>query len=208
MTARLYPEQNPGEDRIWDQLTYRPCINHGAMTNQSKPLNILLWEGSNGWEHVPLQKGRKVTSIVEIFQYFSHFSLLSCQYYIAALKNFQVFEEDQCEVRNCEISMERNKMAEADLVLFKTPNFRAPTLRKPKGQVAILIFCPKLYLILDLYTQQSSSSILVAIKRHKDSTLKKQGSFPCPIHSICLLKMSFLYRSGCGTILRALAILP
>ena len=27
-------------------------------------------------------------------------------------------------------------MAEADLVLFKTPNFRAPTLRKPKGQVA------------------------------------------------------------------------
>ena len=146
-------------------------------------------------------------------QYFSHFSLFSCQYYIAALKNFQVFEEDQCEVRNCEISMERNKMAEADLVLFKTPNFRAPTLRKPKGQVAILIICKtrlwtKLYLILDLYTQRSPSSILVAIKRHKDSTLKKQGSFPCPIHSMCLLKMSLWYRSGCGTILRALAILP
>ena len=67
MTARLYPEQNPGEDRIWDQLTYRPCINHGTMANQSKPLNILLWEGSNGWEHVLLQKGGKVTSIVEIF---------------------------------------------------------------------------------------------------------------------------------------------
>ena len=150
---------------------------------------------------------------LRFFNTFHIFLLLSCQYYIAALKNFQVFEEDQCEVRNCEISMERNKMAEADLVLFKTPNFRAPTLRKPKGQVAILVLCktrlcPKLYLILDLYTQQSPSSILVAIKRHKDSTLKKQKSFPCPIHSICLLKMSFLYRSGCGTILRALAILP
>ena len=71
MTARLYPEQNPGEDRIWDQLTYRPCIKYGAMANQSKPLNILLWEGSYGWEHVPLQKGRKVASIVEIFQYFA-----------------------------------------------------------------------------------------------------------------------------------------
>ena len=80
--------------------------------------------------------------------------------------------------------------------------------QKDRLQLCETRLCPKLYLILDLYTQQSPSSILVAIKRHKDSTLKKQGSFPCPIHSICLLKMSLLNRSGYGTILRALAILP
>ena len=49
----------------------------------------------------------------------------------------KVFEEEGCEVRNCEINLNRTGLAEADLVLFKTPTFKAPTLRKPKGQVVV-----------------------------------------------------------------------
>ena len=55
-SAKLYPEQNPGQDRILDQLTFQPCINlttsQGAELNRSKPLNILLWEGFTGWQHM------------------------------------------------------------------------------------------------------------------------------------------------------------
>ena len=40
-------------------------------------------------------------------------------------------------MRNCEINLNRTGLAEADLVLFKTPTLKAPTLRKPKGQVVV-----------------------------------------------------------------------
>ena len=77
-SAKLYPEQNPGQDRILEQLFYRPCLNFtsrkgsklnkskesGSKLNQSEPLNILLWEGSAGWEHTSLQSGRKVSFII------------------------------------------------------------------------------------------------------------------------------------------------
>ena len=128
------------------------------------------------------KKAERWLPLLKFLQYFSHFSFLSCQYYIAALKNFQVFEEDQCEVRNCEISMERKKMAEADLVLFKTPNFRAPTLRKPKGQVAIMrnSSLPK--------TLSYSWSVYTAVvifhfsgnKKAQRQYIKEAGIFPMP----------------------------
>ena len=67
-SAKLYPEQNPAEDRILDQLTYRPCLNFtshkGSKLNRSEPLNILLWEGSAGWEHISLQSGREVSCLI------------------------------------------------------------------------------------------------------------------------------------------------
>ena len=96
----LYPEQNPEQDRILEQLNFRPCLNppshegsrfnstshkgsgfnsqkgsgfnslegSGSQRNQSKPLNILLWEGSLGWpEHISLQNGgREVRSVIVV----------------------------------------------------------------------------------------------------------------------------------------------
>ena len=63
--AKLYPEQNPGQDRILDQLAYSPCLNSTSHElNQSEPLNILLWEGSVGWEHISLQSGRTVSCMI------------------------------------------------------------------------------------------------------------------------------------------------
>ena len=64
--ANLYPEQNPGQDRILEQLTYHHCLNSTSQqkSNQSEPLNILLWEGSLGWEHISLQSGRTVSCMI------------------------------------------------------------------------------------------------------------------------------------------------
>ena len=68
----LYPEQNPGQDRILEQLAFRPCLNwtsdkgSGSQLNQSEPLKILLWEGSLGWEHISLQNGGREVSCVVI----------------------------------------------------------------------------------------------------------------------------------------------
>ena len=78
-------------------------------------------------------------------------------------------------------------MAEADLVLFKTPNFRAPTLRKPKGQVAIMPNSPL------PKTLSYSSSVYTAVaifqfsgnKKAQRQYIKEAGIFPMPNMSIC-----------------------
>ena len=56
---QLFPELNPGEDRIFEQLTYTTCLN-GTAEEKSKPLTILLWDGGASWSKNSLQSGQEV----------------------------------------------------------------------------------------------------------------------------------------------------
>ena len=56
---KLFPELNPGEDRIFEQLTYTTCLN-GTAEEKSKPLTILLWDGGANWSKNSIQSGREV----------------------------------------------------------------------------------------------------------------------------------------------------
>ena len=56
---KLFPELNPGEDRIFEQLTYTTCLN-GTAEEKSKPLTILLWDGGASWSKNSLQSGQEV----------------------------------------------------------------------------------------------------------------------------------------------------
>ena len=56
---KLFPELNPGEDRIFEQLTYTTCLN-GTAEEKSKPLTILLWDGGASWSENSLQSGQEV----------------------------------------------------------------------------------------------------------------------------------------------------
>ena len=56
---KLFPELNPGEDRIFEQLTYTTCLN-GTTEEKSKPLTILLWDGGASWSKNSLQSGQEV----------------------------------------------------------------------------------------------------------------------------------------------------
>ena len=56
---KLFPAQNPGKDRIFEQLTYTPCPN-GTTEEKSKPLTILLWDGGASWSETSLQSGQEV----------------------------------------------------------------------------------------------------------------------------------------------------
>merc|ERR1712012_374726 len=55
---KLFPELNPGQDRIFEQLTYTTCVN-GTAEEKSKPLTILLWDGGAGWSENSLQSGQE-----------------------------------------------------------------------------------------------------------------------------------------------------
>lgn len=50
----LYPEENPGSDRIIEQLEFRPC---GNMTDT---LTILLWGGVASWGGIGPKNGDEV----------------------------------------------------------------------------------------------------------------------------------------------------
>ena len=54
-SAHLYPEENPSNDRIVDQLEYQPC------TNSSKPLTILVWGGVANWGGIQPKNGNEVS---------------------------------------------------------------------------------------------------------------------------------------------------
>ena len=54
-SANLYPEENPSNDRIEDQLEYQPC------TNLSKPLTILVWGGVANWGGIQPKNGNEVS---------------------------------------------------------------------------------------------------------------------------------------------------
>ena len=56
---KLFPELNPGQDRIFEQLTYTICVN-GTTGEKSKPLTILLWDGEASWSENSLQSGQEV----------------------------------------------------------------------------------------------------------------------------------------------------
>ena len=59
LEPKLFPGQNPGKDRIFEQLTYTPCVN-GIIEGKSKPLTILLWDGGASWSETSLQSGQEV----------------------------------------------------------------------------------------------------------------------------------------------------
>ena len=56
---KLFPELNPGQDRIFEQLTYTTCVN-GTAEEKSKPHTILLWDGGASWIETSLQSGQEV----------------------------------------------------------------------------------------------------------------------------------------------------
>ena len=53
-SASLYPEENPGSDRVLEQLDYRPC------GNSSKTKKILIWSGVGNWGGIKPKNGKEV----------------------------------------------------------------------------------------------------------------------------------------------------
>ena len=50
----LFPEDNPGSDRIVEQIDYRPCFNN------TKPKKILIWSGVSNWGGIHPKNGDEV----------------------------------------------------------------------------------------------------------------------------------------------------
>ena len=97
-TSGLYPEENPNSDRIVEQLAYTPCSNF------SNQLTILVWGGVVNWGGIQPKNGDEV-------------SLPSNTR--PKLGSLQVFEREECAVRNCRLTSERKELDSADLVIFR-----------------------------------------------------------------------------------------
>lgn len=112
--AKVLPDEDPGQDRIPEQLMYVPPEGFipENMEDTSVPLKkILLWNGIGSWGG--LRPGRGV------------------------------FIKEQCPVSSCVISSNRIDGPKSDLIIFKD-HFTMPSFSRPPEQLWMLYLleCP------------------------------------------------------------------